>query len=312
MSKELVPQAQELVEEQPVRIINVWNQKDRSQQEVHTAARTWGEFKREQKSEINFKNLRGVVRHNKNILEVDDAVLPEESFSMFLFPQKVKSGMRTREEYEKTFPKAKDLRAECVKRGLGSQGTKQDFLDKLVEADKKEEADHKKKPITVKPPIKSKAVAKAPKVPAEIVVAEKEETIFPATIEKATVTTEMTLRITDKNALGDLLAVQFPGMDVVEIDAMISLKATLVLGTLVATPAPAPAPVVEEEKIAKVEKPKAEEPKTSPKVESKLDSKSSLPPALADSKKKKKKKVHVIPTKKQFKNEADDMAGDFL
>ena len=166
MSKELVPKAQELVEVQPVRIINVWIQKDRTQQEVQTAARTWGEFKSEVSQEINFKNLRGVVRHNKNILEVDDALLPEESFSMFLFPQKVKSGMRTREEYEKTFPTAKLLRAECVRRGLGSDGTKQQFLDKLVAADK---AEHKSKPITIKAPIKSKAVAKAaPKVPLKL------------------------------------------------------------------------------------------------------------------------------------------------
>ena len=155
MSKELVPKAQQLAEVQPVRIINVWNQKDRSQQEIHTAAQTWGEFKTEMKGEINFKNLRGVIRRTKNILEVDDALLPEEAFSMFLFPQKVKSGMRTRSEYEKTFPRAKDLRSECIRRGLGSDGTKEQFLDKLVAADK---AENMKKPIITKPPIKSKAI----------------------------------------------------------------------------------------------------------------------------------------------------------
>ena len=293
MSKELVPKAQQLAEVQPVRIINVWNQKDRSQQEIHTAAQTWGEFKTEMKGEINFKNLRGVIRRTKNILEVDDALLPEEAFSMFLFPQKVKSGMRTRSEYEKTFPRAKDLRSECIRRGLGSDGTKEQFLDKLVAADK---AENMKKPIITKPPIKSKAIEKAiPKITAEIVPAKQEESIFPAIIERATVTTEMVLRITDKNALSSLLAVQFPGMEVVEIDATISLKATLAL--VITQPEFEP---VQEEKKVKVE----ESIKNSP-------SKSKLPPAMADTKKK-NKKVHAVPSEKQFSNEADDMAKGFL
>jgi len=291
MSNELVPQKQELVEVQPERIINVWNQRDRTQQEVHTSAKTWGEFKDELEGEINFTNIRGVIRHSSNILEVDGALLPEESFSMFLFPQKVKSGMRTRSEYEKTFPTAKALRKECVRRGLGSSGSKKDFLDRLVKADKEEQ---NKKPIVTKPPIKTKSAAKTSSV--ESSLAKVEEPVFPAIIEKATVTTEMTLRITDKDALSSLLATQFPGMDVIEIDAIISMKATLGLGAPIA-------PKKELTPETKIETP-------SPKKAAPI--KAPLPPARADVKKDVKRKVHELPSEDVLKSEADRMAKDFL
>ena len=115
---------------------------------------------------------------------------------------------------------------------------------------------------------------------------------FPAVLEAATVTTEMSLRITDKDALSNLLAAQFPNMEVVEIDAQIALKATLKLSKIVA-----PTPV-KKEKPAPVKK------------EAKVDN--TLPPSLSETKKKKKKVVHEVPSKEQMKEEADQWAKDFL
>ena len=294
MSKELV--VQEQAEVQPSRVIHVWNQKNRSSQEVHTAATTWGEFKRELSPEIDFKNLRGVVRHNRNILEVDDALLPEESFSMFLFPRKVKSGMRTKEEYMKTFNR-EALREQARKRNLPSGGSKEKVAEHLANADK---AEHEGKPIVTKPPVVTESAKKAKKASKSKAVApvSKENGAavattngFPATIESARVTTEMSLRINSIEALQSLFDAQFPGMKVVEVDAVIALKATLELGVPVA------APSASKEKKAAAYDAKA------PKEEK-------LPPSRSETKK--KKVAHEVPDEKTMSSEASNWAKDFL
>ena len=129
-----------LVKTDGTRIITVFSQKDSAGAavEVNTAASTWGEFKTQYRQEFTFTNVRGVVRHNKNILEVDGALLPQGEFTMFLFPKKVKSGqdMRTKEEYEQKFG-SKKLRSMCSERGLGTTGNKATFAQLLADDDMK-------------------------------------------------------------------------------------------------------------------------------------------------------------------------------
>lgn len=240
-------------QDNPVKKIKLWSQRDNSSVNIETQATTWGELKKDVGSEVNFKNIKGIVRETKHVLELDDAKLPQGEFTIFLLPTKVRSGMgkesgiiRTKAEYEKDF-NSKELRKLCVERGLGSDGNKADHAKRLANDDlKKSSESHKVNKDLIKAPLTSKKSE-------EIARIEPASPAIPAIIERGTITTEMTLRITDVDALGSLLAVQFPGAEVVEVDAVISLKATLAIG---------PAPIVEKPSApeAPKEKPVKEKP----------------------------------------------------
>jgi hypothetical protein len=206
------------------RVITVYTQRDQTAREIQTQVKTWGEFKEQNKREFDFTNMRGVVRHNKNILEVDDALLPEESFVMFLFPKKVKSGgTRTAAEYEKTF-NSKELRKMCSERKLKTDGTKEDFAKRLAEADQAGN--------TQKPKVKAPIVHKEPASEMAVVVPSKESQLpVPASIYNVSATTFVTAKVqlNDVDALKTLLDNLFPGMEVVGINAVVDLQAELKL-----------------------------------------------------------------------------------
>ena len=59
-----------------------------------TNATTFGELKREMK-QVKWSGMRVVERSTKTTLQMDDAVLPQGDFVLFLVPEKVKSGKKT-------------------------------------------------------------------------------------------------------------------------------------------------------------------------------------------------------------------------
>jgi len=65
-----------------------------------SAAMTFGELKKEMK-QIKWSGMRVVERSTKATLQMDDAVLPQGSFVLFLVPEKVKSGRKTEGGLEK-------------------------------------------------------------------------------------------------------------------------------------------------------------------------------------------------------------------
>jgi hypothetical protein len=226
--------SEEVAIAQKVRNITIFSQRDNQLVTVQSDDVSWGSLKSSFKDEISFNNMRGVVKSTRNTLDVDDARLPADEFTVFLFPKKVSSGMGvySKDEYMKTF-NSKELRKLCSKRGLGTSGNKEDYAKRLADADRKDagtpEIKEVKKVIYDSPPYEKEVASEI--LPATVAP----NVSVPATqgigvIESATVATEMTVKITSVDQLDQLLTTLFPGMEVVEIDAMINLKASLKWG----------------------------------------------------------------------------------
>lgn len=65
-----------------------------------SGATTFGELKKEMK-QVKWSGMRVVERSTKATLQMDDAVLPQGDFVLFLVPEKVKSGRKTEGGVEK-------------------------------------------------------------------------------------------------------------------------------------------------------------------------------------------------------------------
>ena len=75
--------------ETTTRKVTVWSTQERSTQTIETSAKTWGELKNELS---NVGNTRAVIRETRNTLESGQAELPNQDFTLFLYPEKVRSG----------------------------------------------------------------------------------------------------------------------------------------------------------------------------------------------------------------------------
>jgi len=73
-------------------VIKTTTQKDLIKHE--SAARTFGELKKEMK-QVKWTGMRVVERASKTTLQMDDAILPQGDFLLFLVAEKVKSGKKT-------------------------------------------------------------------------------------------------------------------------------------------------------------------------------------------------------------------------
>ncbi|MHA1814380.1 MAG: hypothetical protein ACTSX1_00090 [Candidatus Heimdallarchaeaceae archaeon] len=71
--------------------LKVTSQKDLIK--VESDARTFGELKKGVK-EVKWDGMRVVERSTKNTLDMDEAILPAGDFTLFLVPEKVKSGAK--------------------------------------------------------------------------------------------------------------------------------------------------------------------------------------------------------------------------
>lgn len=75
--------------ETTTRKVTIWSTQERSTQTIETSAKTWGELKNELS---NVGNTRAVIRETRNTLESGQAQLPNQDFTLFLYPEKVRSG----------------------------------------------------------------------------------------------------------------------------------------------------------------------------------------------------------------------------
>tara|TARA_Y100001951_G_C11234403_1_gene236562 strand:+ start:394 stop:900 length:507 start_codon:yes stop_codon:yes gene_type:complete len=71
------------------RKITVYSTQAKSSQTIETSATTWGELKAEMS---NVGNVRAVIRETRNSLDTPSAKLPDQDFTLFMYPQRVKSG----------------------------------------------------------------------------------------------------------------------------------------------------------------------------------------------------------------------------
>jgi len=84
------------VSTQLAREILVYNTKSNEEgnlTSISTTATTWGELQASLRSEnINFKNMAAVIGETSNSLNLKDAIIPSNTFTLFLTPIKTKSG----------------------------------------------------------------------------------------------------------------------------------------------------------------------------------------------------------------------------
>lgn len=75
------------------KIVTIISSRMDSNKTINTAASTWGQLKGELSSQgIDVSGMRAMVQQTKVNLENDNAVLPENNFTLFLTPGKIKSG----------------------------------------------------------------------------------------------------------------------------------------------------------------------------------------------------------------------------
>tara|TARA_R110002020_G_scaffold22721_1_gene76414 strand:- start:990 stop:1223 length:234 start_codon:yes stop_codon:yes gene_type:complete len=74
-----------------MRAITLFSTQSNNRETIQSSAATWGELKGEVSHMIN-GDMKATVKETKNDLSNDDAILPEGAFTLFLFPNKVKSG----------------------------------------------------------------------------------------------------------------------------------------------------------------------------------------------------------------------------
>ena len=71
------------------RKITIYSTQAKSSQTIETSASTWGELKGEL-SDVG--NVRAVVRETRNSLDTPSSKLPDQDFTLFMYPERVKSG----------------------------------------------------------------------------------------------------------------------------------------------------------------------------------------------------------------------------
>ena len=71
------------------RKITVFSTQAKSSQVIESSASTWGELKAEM---TDVGNVRAVLRETRNSLDTPSSKLPDQDFTLFLYPQRVKSG----------------------------------------------------------------------------------------------------------------------------------------------------------------------------------------------------------------------------
>jgi len=71
------------------RTVTIYSTQAKSSQTIETSAKTWGELKSEMP---NTGNVRAVIRETRNTLGSSSTELPNQDFTLFMYPERVKSG----------------------------------------------------------------------------------------------------------------------------------------------------------------------------------------------------------------------------
>jgi len=98
-----------------------------SKSTVNTSARTWGELQSDlSRAGIESNGMKALIKESKLTLDVADAQLPGEDFTLFLFPGKVKSGIDN--EVAREIERVKGIILEDSKKNIGVLNSIQDKL----------------------------------------------------------------------------------------------------------------------------------------------------------------------------------------
>ena len=76
--------------ETATRKVTIFSTQSNTSQTIETSASTWGELKKELPASA--ASTRAVVRETRNTLESGGAQLPNQDFTLFMYPERVKSG----------------------------------------------------------------------------------------------------------------------------------------------------------------------------------------------------------------------------
>jgi hypothetical protein len=75
-----------------MRKVTIYSTRTRATQVIETEATTWGELKSLINDDMGVSSSKVMIRENRTTLEHNDAALPEGDITLFLYPEKVKSG----------------------------------------------------------------------------------------------------------------------------------------------------------------------------------------------------------------------------
>jgi hypothetical protein len=81
-----------------VRKITIYSTKTKAQQVIETGLSTWGEVKQLINPEMGISSGKCMVRENRTTLESNQALLPDGDATIFVYPEKVKSGSEKRDD----------------------------------------------------------------------------------------------------------------------------------------------------------------------------------------------------------------------
>lgn len=173
-------------------VIKVTSQKDLIKHQ--SSATTFGELKKEVK-QVKWSGMRVVERSTKTTLQMDEAVLPQGDFVLFLVPEKVKSGRKTEGGVEKlddiNTANYNELRSHMswLNRNKGCslnmQGGTEDLRRRLKDYYRRQGKKAPAKKPAAKPAAKKAAPKKAAKKPAAKKPAAKKPAPKPAPKKKA-------------------------------------------------------------------------------------------------------------------------------
>jgi len=157
------------------RKITIYSTKTKATQEITSPVATWGELKPLVNSEMGVGNAKCMIRETRNTLESNEADLPSGDFTVFVYPEKVKSGGEKKEGDAYASLSDANLRKACNRKSLVSNGPGHVMRSKLRAYDKRHGFTGEKAHLKVKKGTKPTTIKK------KKVVAKKETTTTGAT-----------------------------------------------------------------------------------------------------------------------------------
>ena len=142
------------------RKITIYSTKTKATQEITTPVNTWGELKPLVNSEMGVGNAKCMIRETRNTLENNEAQLPTGDFTVFVYPEKVKSGGTAKEGDAYASLSDADLRKACNRKSLVSNGPGHVMRSKLRAYDKRHGFDGPKAHLSVKKGTKPTTIKK--------------------------------------------------------------------------------------------------------------------------------------------------------
>lgn len=87
------------------RLVKVYSTVGQNKQEIRSSAGTWDGLRSElNRHDVKHTDMKAVIGETNVSLEIGDAILPTTDFTLFLVPEKVKSGIRLGSSESDTTP----------------------------------------------------------------------------------------------------------------------------------------------------------------------------------------------------------------